>query len=292
VEEGYGTSYQINVAGDIDEASLITDNNTKAKASQLVGAVSGDAGISSWIGSGDARDIYYFDLDETCNFTLRLSGLDENVKVKLYYDLGNGDFGNIKTATVRASRGLNFSGELEKGRYYFEIASYDNGAGSYNTAYTVEMEKEINGVVTRLELASDSPITDNNSCDTATELELTSSPDASITSWVGAGDAVDFYRFNVSQEGTLNLVLDELEKNARVRLYEQGENGAYQQTMSTTVRAARGLDTELALSCGNYCLEIASYDNGEGRYNTTYALTLEKEEDGEVKRYAIAGSGL
>ncbi|MBQ5665218.1 MAG: VCBS repeat-containing protein, partial [Akkermansia sp.] len=282
-EGGYGSSYELTVKGTMDKDILITDNNTKAKASQLVSAVSGDACISSWVGSGDARDVYYFDLDEACNFTLRLSGLEKIVTVKLYYDLGDGRYSNIKTTTVRPNRGLNLTAELEQGRYYFEIASYDEGAGNHNTAYTVQMEKEINGEITRLELASDSPLTDNNTKETATELELVVSQDAVINSWVGSGDALDYYKFNFSQEGTLSLCLSELENHAKVKLFSVLEDGSYSQLMSTTVRANRGLDQELSLLAGDYYLEISSYDNGAGRYNTTYALELETEEDGEVK---------
>ena len=269
----------------------ITDNNVKRKATKLVGTIYADATVSSWEGSGDALDIYYFDMTEDCNFSLSLSELDKNAKVKLYYDYGDGSYGSIISTTVRAARGLSFADTLEQGTYYLEIASYDNGGGRYNTGYTLELEKEIDGVSTRLSLESDSPFTDNNTKETATELELVPSTDAVITSWVGAGDALDYYSFNVEQAGTLSLCLSELEKNATVRLFQATEAG-YQQTLSTTVRAARGLDTELTLATGTYFLEIASYDNGAGRYNTTYALELEKEEDGETKRYAIAGSGL
>ena len=286
-----GTAYELNITGDIDEASPITDNNVKRKATKLVGTIYADATVSSWVGSGDALDIYYFDLTEDCNFSLSLSELDKNAKVKLYYDYGDGSYGSIISTTVRAARGLSFADTLEQGTYYLEIASYDNGGGRYNTGYTLELEKEIDGVSTRLSLESDSPFTDNNTKESATELELVPSTDAVITSWVGAGDALDYYSFNVEQAGTLSLCLSELEKNATVRLYQATESG-YQQTLSTTVRAARGLDTELTLATGTYFLEIASYDNGAGRYNTTYALELEKEEDGETKRYAIAGSGL
>ena len=286
-----GTAYELNITGDIDEASPITDNNVKRKATKLVGTIYADATVSSWVGSGDALDIYYFDLTEDCNFSLSLSELDKNAKVKLYYDHGDGSYGSIISTTVRAARGLSFADTLEQGTYYLEIASYDNGGGRYNTGYTLELEKEIDGVSTRLSLESDSPFTDNNTKESATELELVPSTDAVITSWVGAGDALDYYSFNVEQAGTLSLCLSELEKNATVRLYQATESG-YQQTLSTTVRAARGLDTELTLATGTYFLEIASYDNGAGRYNTTYALELEKEEDGETKRYAIAGSGL
>ena len=289
--EGGATSYELTVRGDIDEASPITDNNVKQKATKVVGTIQEDATISSWVGSGDALDLYYFELTEECNFSLSLSGLDKNAKVKLYYDNGDGTYGSIISNTVRASRGLEFNDALAAGTYYLEIASYDKGAGRYNTAYTLELEKETDGVTTRLSLESDSPLTDNNTKETATELELVSVSDAVITSWVGAGDALDYYRFEVSQAGTLGICLSELEKNTTLRLYQGTEDG-YNLTMSSTVRASRGLDTELDLTVGTYYLEIASYDNGAGRYNTTYALELEKEEDGEVKRYAIAGSGL
>ncbi len=289
--DGQATSYELTVNGDIDEASPITDNNTKRKATKLVNTIYDDACVASWVGSGDALDIYYFELDEACNFSLNLDGLDKNAKVKLYHDKGDGSYGSIISTSVRANRGLQFTDSLGEGTYYLEIASYDKGAGRYNTAYTLELEKEIDGISTRLSLESDSPLTDNNTMDTATELELVTVSDAVITSWVGAGDALDYYRFEVTQAGTLSLSLSELEKNATLRLYH-ATDGGNKQLVNNTVRASRGLDTELDLATGTYFLEISSYDNGAGRYNSTYALELEKEEDGAVKRYVIAGSGL
>ncbi len=291
-EGAAGTSYDLYVQGDIDEASPVTDNNTMDKAWKLVKTNREDATVTSWVGAGDALDVYYFEVDETCTFNLLLGDLEKNAKVKLYYDNGDGTLGNYLTRTVRAASGLNYSETLEKGVYYLEIASYDNGGGRYNTSYTLELEKVVDGTATRLELASTSPITDNNTMDSATQLEMVSSADAVISSWVGAGDALDFYSFNVAQEGTLSLCLSELEKNTKVYLYQQDAEGNTMQAGYWSVRANRGLDTELQLEAGNYFLEIASYDNGAGRYNTTYALELEKEENGETKRYAIAGGGL
>lgn len=63
------------------------------------------------------------------------------------------------------------------------------------------------------------------------------------------------------------------------------------QVMSRSVKANRGLDHTLSLTSGTYFVEVASYDNGAGRYNTTYALELEKEEaNGETKRFTLASA--
>lgn len=75
-----------------------------------------------------------------------------------------------------------------------------------------------------------------------------------------------------------------------VRVYEEQEDGELLRVMSRTVRAASGLDETLELSAfGCYVVEVASYDRGAGRYNTSYELTLEREDEQGVRtRYALA----
>ena len=84
--------------------------------------------------------------------------------------------------------------------------------------------------------------------------------------------------------------LDELETNVRVKVYQERSNGSTSLKYITTARASEGLDQTLALTSGTYFIEIASNDNGAGRYNSTYALELEKEEEGENHRFTIANA--
>ncbi len=118
--------------------------------------------------------------------------------------------------------------------------------------------------------------THNNSAALAT----LSAADGSVAdSWVGSGDACDFYRVEMESAGSLHIALAQLDNAARVRIYEQRGDGSLAQLDSRTVRAAAGLDHTLALTAGSYLVEISSLDNGSGLFNTAYSLVLDKNEE-------------
>ena len=119
--------------------------------------------------------------------------------------------------------------------------------------------------------------TQNNSAAEATEL---SSPSAAVSGWVGAGDACDFYRVEMASAGSLSLALSELESSARVRIYGERADGSLAQLDSRLVKGGSELEHTLSLNDGTYYLEIAAADGGLGACNTSYSLTLEKEEQG------------
>lgn len=289
-EGSSGTEYALFVKGEVlDRSALITDNNEKDSATELSLVHSSDAATNSWVGAGDAADHYRLEMTEAGNLTLKLSHLDQNVWVRVYQDRGNGRYTRKLNTTAKAIDGLVHTLSLTAGTYVVEIASYDNGAGRYDSSYALELEKEVNGEKRRFVVVDEnSPITYNNSVEAATQLELVSSIDASIDSWVGAGDALDYYRLEMTEAGRLNISLSNLENNARLRVYQDNGTGSLTRKLNADVKVASGLDRALSLTAGTYFIEVASYDNGAGRYNSTYSLELEKEEDGETKRFTIA----
>jgi hypothetical protein len=134
-------------------------------------------------------------------------------------------------------------------------------------------ELSINGTVPS---AGSGLATQNNRAEEAME----SAADGSSTrGWVGAGDACDFYRVEMANAGSLSLALGELESGARVRIYEQREDGTLAQLQSIAVRSGSELDRTLNLTTGSYFVEVASLDNGAGMHNTAYSLALKKEEE-------------
>ncbi len=172
---------------------------------------------------------------------------------------------------------------LESGeKCYIRVESYDKGLGRYNGEYSLSVDAEV---------ADSAWVTDNNSTDKATMLQSGDSADAALSGWVGTGDAVDYYCFELTKPAELSLVLGELDAAVKVKLLREERDGGVSQVMSRSVKASRGLDHTLSLTSGTYFVEVSSYDNGAGRYNTTYALELEKEEEnGETKRFTLASA--
>ncbi len=285
-----GAEYELSISGDIDRDALITANNSLTSATRLTGTTAEDATINGWVGRNDATDFYRFDMSEAGSVKLMLANPESMVRVSLYKLQSNGVFMQTQNITVRSGSGLNRTLRLAAGTYAIEVSSYDKGAGSYNTSYALEIEKTIGSATERL-IVPGSSLSDNNTRENASELITSTDPDDTIVGWVGSEDVIDYYRLELVSGGKLNLSLSGLEANIKIKVYQERNNDSVVQRLSSTVSADNGLDRTLSLTSGTYFVEVASYDNGAGRYNTTYALELEKEEEnGETKRFTLASA--
>ncbi len=285
-----GAEYKLSISGDIDRDALITANNSLTSAIRLTGTMAVDGTINGWVGRSDATDFYRFDMSEAGSVKLMLANPESMVRVSLYKLQSNGVFMQTQNITVKSGSGLDRTLRLAAGTYAIEVSSYDKGAGSYNTSYALEIEKTIGAATERL-IVPGSSLSDNNTRETASELIASTDPDDTIVGWVGSEDVIDYYRLELSSGGKLNLSLSGLEANIKIKVYQERNNGSVVQRLSSTVSADNGLDRTLSLTSGTYFVEVSSYDNGAGRYNTTYALELEQEEEnGETRRFTIANA--
>ncbi|MBQ3240795.1 MAG: hypothetical protein IJB00_06365, partial [Akkermansia sp.] len=285
-----GAEYELSISGDIDRDALITANNSLASATRLVGTAAAEATINGWVGLNDSSDFYRFDMSGDGRVRLMLSGLESMARVNLYKLQEDGTFSLYKSYVGRASSGLNQLQSLNSGAYALEVRSYDSGAGRYNTGYALEIEKMIGSETERLMIPSSS-LTDNNAKENASTLIESNDPEDVIVGWVGSEDATDYYRLELASAGALNLSLHGLETNVRISVYQQRPNGSLSSKLNVKVDADNGLDSKLVLAGGTYFVQVSSYDNGAGRYNTTYALELEQEDaNGETKRFTVANS--
>ncbi|MBQ4614517.1 MAG: VCBS repeat-containing protein [Akkermansia sp.] len=298
VTQGY---YQINQAGSSLHGYLLgdysslgafqatdSDNNEVSNASGIVLESTGgdgsyaDAVVNDWLGKGDTQD--YFCISATKNGSYSFSLNAGSIDTALWLSIGTmnaaGDFVVDQDllinpdSAVQALSGVNLkAGE----QYYISVKAHDN---METTEYSLSVSAE---------WVDESLVSNNNSLSKATALSATGGESA-IESWVGAGDALDYYRFEMAADGHLHINLAGLEKNTKVRLLQERANGDITQKLSTTAKVDSGLDRTLSLTSGVYYLEIASYDMGSGLYNSTYALELEQEENGTTKRYTIANA--
>ena len=255
-------------------------DNVASTATQLIlgtntiGTTTNVAPIADWVGYGDAQDYYSFTAagDGAYRVGVDTAALETAVQVSVGVLNEQGEFEAQQELLLAPGAAL---GTLPG-------VAVEAGQTLYVKVEAVGADSETNGGFYELNISGTVPsagsglATQNNSAAEATE----SAADGSATrGWVGAGDACDFYRVEMDSAGSLSLALSELENGARVRLYEQREDGTLAQLDSRAVRAAAGLDHTLALTAGSYLVEIASLDNGSGLYNTAYSLTMKKEEE-------------
>ncbi len=225
----------------------------------------------NWVGTGDAVD--YFRLtaagDGAYQVNVDTATLETAIRVSVGVLNEQGEFAALQQLVLapRAAMGALPGVAAEQGEtLYVKVESL--GGESTGGFY----ELNINGTVPA---AGKDLATQNNSVEDATG---SAADGTAANGWVGAGDACDFYRVEMASAGSLSILLDELETAARVRIYEQREDGTLAQLQSSAVKVNRGLDAVLELTTGTYFVEVASFDGGAGRYNTGYSLTLEKEE--------------
>lgn len=274
-------------------ANVADDSADEARRLEMSAPAGGEshslAAVRDWVGFDDASDFYFFTAKGAGSYSIGLAGdvplgtsvclsvgmLDETGAFRSEYSLVAGP-GSATTALA----GI----RLEEGQdCYIRVSAYDNGLGRYNGEYSLEVKADVPDAGTQL--------TDNNSIQTATQLVASGqAPSEALSGWVGVGDAVDYYRLELAEAGSLKLNLSGLEAAAKIKVYAENAEGGTRQIFSRTVKAASGLvDQTLSLTSGAYYVSIASYDNGAGRYNTGYALELEHEGTNRDKtRYALA----
>ena len=282
----------VDAAGNVGELSgtLQTQglaDNTVAEANVLTLSTPADGAsrqdTTNWVGAGDAQDYYVF--TATGDGSYKVGIVSSTLSDSLMLSVGtmeNGEFNVVQNLLVSPDDAVSALDRLnltEGEPYYISVSTAEGSSGS---EYELFVEGDI--------VEDDSLITDNNTKESATQLELVSSSEATINSWVGAGDALDYYRLEMSENGKLTLSLTGLEANAKVKIYQDRGNGRYTQKLSSTAKSADGLDKTLSLTAGTYFIEVASYDNGAGRYNSSYTLELETQQDNETKRFTVANA--
>ena len=238
--------------------------------------------IRNWVGDVDEQDYFRISSAGAGSYSIGIDSAD--VDAALWLSVGTmnaaGNFVVKQELLITPDSAVHGLGGVNLGAgeaRYIRVSVADSTQG---TDYAITVKGQV---------TDSSQLTDNNSLSKATQLSETSE-DAVLSSWVGAGDVLDYYRLEMAEGGSLSISLSELEQHAKVRLYQQHADGTVTQAFSTTAQAQSGLDRTLSLTSGVYYLEIAAYDNGAGLYNSTYALELEKEENGTTKRFTIANA--
>ena len=273
--------------GNAFSTTIAVNDNTAASATTWSLAQDGAGQVSQWVGFGDKVDYFKITPERSGSYTLQVAGKGVPATDSyLYVSFGQldekGQFTLLDMLAVGPNAPLSALDGLamEAGKeYYVRVEAFDKGAGAYNTDYTLSLK----GTFAPESVADDTPAD-------ARELTLDGETDIAspgVTDWVGYGDATDFYAFSLDESATLHLGLDGLDTPARVDVFRQNAAGGLTQVMAASARPS-GLDRELALSSGAYFVQVSSYDQGAGRYNTAYQLDLELEKDGERKQYALA----
>ena len=215
-------------------------------AARNISTLSGSRSFQDFVGTIDTNDYYRFNLTQTSNFRLGLTGLGADADVQLLNSSGaviQGSYGegSLSESIIRT---------LNAGTYYVRVYPY-SGSTNYSLA--------LSATATDLTDGAGNTLGDARNLGTLTGRR-------SFNDAVGSSDTNDYYRFDLTQTRNFSLALDDLSADADVQLLDS--NG--QVLQSSALSGTRSEQISRALSAGTYYVRVYPYSSA----NTNYKLTL------------------
>ena len=141
VDSSEETEYSLNISSTVPSvgSNLATQDNSAEEAAES----SADGSVTrGWVGAGDACDFYRVEMAAAGSLSIGLDELEAAARVRVYEQRADGSLAQLDSRAVKAASGLDATLSLTSGTYFVEVASLDAGAGQYNTAYSLTLEKE------------------------------------------------------------------------------------------------------------------------------------------------------
>lgn len=140
---GYNGAYTLSMQTEKVADNRITADNTMETATRPAWQNEDTAGFGGWIGVGDEVDIYRIELEQAGTLRVNLDNLDYQAKLQVY-QVENGEISSFLNRTVRTN-GLDKELSVSAGTYYVQVSTVGSGSSRYNTAYTLDIETDIDG---------------------------------------------------------------------------------------------------------------------------------------------------
>ncbi|MFN6540285.1 MAG: pre-peptidase C-terminal domain-containing protein [Nostoc sp. EkiNYC01] len=195
--------------------------------------------------SNDNEDYYKFNLTQNSNVTLNLSGLTSDANLYLYNSFGS---------YITASTGAGISQEsiiwqLTPGTYYVFVQKSGSGGTNYSLQASATA---VSGTIANT----------SSALDTAQNLGTLSTAQTISNSVNNSSNTKDYYRLQLAQNSTLNVLLSDLTADAYITLYSSG--GSY-----ITASSASGITNEVIirnLTAGTYFVEVSNNSSTATNY--------------------------
>jgi len=225
-----------------------------------IGTLSDTHTFTDAVSSSDTRDFYRFNLDNTSNFNLSLTGLSSDADVRLIQDVNSNGIVDDGDEIVRSAWGdsqdesINHS--LAAGTYFTQVYQY-SGDTNYN-----------------LNLSATAPQTPSNLLPVEVDFG-TLSDTQTYYGDVSGTDTSDVYRFSLNSTSNFNLSLTGLSNDADVRLIQDVNNNGIVDDGDEIVRSARGGSNDESinhsLTTGTYFAQVYQY-SGDTNYNLSLSV--------------------
>ncbi len=265
-------AFTVTGAGEVfTRANLVADDDWRPASAGTVGV--GDS-INDWVGYSDKIDYRKLDISVSGVYNFNLSNLQNAVKLTVCTVNAKGALQVVKSITVTPKFDKqgnvigNSSGAINNlllpaGKPYYLAVEATGAAKGANSDYLLNLGGSL------FDNAKNT-LANNNWGDAGiATLDLAN---GLADEWVGYGDAVDFYQFQIA-DGAQNYRFSlnaEVDKAAVLAVYRVTQKNG--KTVLTLLKVDK--TGSFALGDGSYAVKIASADNGKGLKNTGYSLAV------------------
>jgi serine protease len=225
--------------------------------------------IRDFVGSGDAGDLYRFQVGNTISSVdFLLNGLSGDADLQLFQD-ANQDGRLDQNEQLRRSAKAGISPDqisvaaLAPGTYYLRVSPYLSNNTSYNLTATTSFAESGDTIAK------------------ATEVGILSGRSI-LTGSVGTADQRDIYSIRLNDTSNLEVTLSGLSRDADLRIYRDiNDNGVLDSTELLGSSIALGIQNEqvnlTGLTAGNYFVSISQYGG-----DTSYELSMTSDTAGST----------
>ena len=204
-------------------------------------------GVDNWVGAGDAADVYKLTMTHSGTVALNLTGLEADANLYLLDSKGN----LLKRSANRGIMPETLNQTLAAGDYYVKIAPSDDGKGGINTYYALTHDVNY--------------FPDDTAGNTLAAARKISAA-GTVSEWLGFGDKIDLYKFELQSTTAARFDLSGLSSNVNLYLYNAKGN-----LLAASVKSGNaGENISRTLTAGTYYLNAAL----AGSNNTNYALNF------------------
>jgi hypothetical protein len=243
--------------------------NTTLSAARELGVLGEDFETRDFVGDREPNDYYRFTLPNNGQLDVTLAAVTESAEVQLIKDFNNngtideGDGDILVQRRATSSSNTTIERAIEAGTYYVRVfPRFDERNTNYDLRFNF--------------LSQPSTASANPGSTTLNIGELGTEP-RRFTDFVGVTDRVDFYRFTVSSNSDVNIVLGAVTESAEVQLIkdfnnngtiDEGDGDILAQRRATSSSNA---EIEQAIQAGEYFVRVAPRFSEN---NTNYDLTI------------------
>ncbi|MEB3180952.1 MAG: PPC domain-containing protein [Nostocaceae cyanobacterium] len=261
------TNYNLGLTATPAPATTPRDPGNTLTTALDIGTVSSTpTSFRDFVGSADRDDYYRFSLGSTSNVNLSVTGVTNDVRLALIYDInGNGEYDEYSEQVYYSNNSGDelISQTLGAGTYLARVYTYSS---SSNTNYTLGVSATPNLPTT--------PRDPGNTLGEALDIGILTGARI-FRDFVGVTDRNDYYRFTLLSNRNFSLSLTGLTDDADVELIQDIDNDGrvdYNEVLRYSYNSGSNNESiNTLLAAGTYYIRVYSDYYSD---NTSYTLSL------------------